>query len=334
MQDQDQHSAPFGVMLVNLGTPDAPTKQAVRRYLAEFLWDKRVVDVFRPLWWLILHGVILRIRPGKVSKAYASVWTKDGSPLLAISKKQRDAVEQKLEAQFGQKIPVSLAMTYGTPNMEQAGIELRKAGVQKILMLPLFPQFSSSTTAAVYDRLAKALKPCPHLPELRWVNEYHQHPAYIQALAASVRDYWETNGRGDRLLMSFHGIPQRYETKGDPYPSQCRATAKALAEALELTDEQWLCAFQSRFGREEWVKPYTDFTLKDWGKLGMSRVDVISPAFSSDCLETLEELDQENRHTFIEAGGKDYHYIPCLNDRADHIQMMADLVEQNTDGWK
>jgi ferrochelatase len=333
MQNQDQQNASFGIMLVNLGTPDAPTKKAVREYLAEFLWDKRVVDVFRPLWWLILNLVILRIRPGRVAKAYASVWTKDGSPLLAISKKQRQALERKLEETYGRKIPVSLAMTYGTPNMEQAGMELRKAGVQKILMLPLFPQFSSSTTAAVYDRLALGLKACPHLPEIRWVNEYHQHPAYIASLAASVRDYWEQNGRGEKLLMSFHGIPQRYETKGDPYPSQCRATAKALSVALELNEDQWLCAFQSRFGREEWVKPYTDFTLKDWAKQGVSSVDVISPAFSADCLETLEELEVENRHFFIEAGGKQYNYIPCLNDRADHVQMMVDLVQQHTQGW-
>lgn len=333
MQVTSQERAPFGVMLVNLGTPDAPTKKAVRRYLAEFLWDKRVVDVFRPLWWLILHGVILRIRPGRVAKAYASVWTEDGSPLLSISKKQRLALEQSLETHFGQKIPVSLAMTYGSPNMEQAGMELRKSGVTKILVLPLFPQFSSSTTAAVYDRLAKALKPCPHLPELRWVNEYHVHPLYIASLASSVRAYWEQNGRGDKLLMSFHGIPQRYETKGDPYPSQCRATATALAEALSLNKDQWLCAFQSRFGREEWVKPYTDFTLKDWGKQGVSRVDVISPAFSADCLETLEELEVENREFFLAAGGKDYHYISCLNDRSDHIDMMVDLVESNTQGW-
>ncbi len=333
MQNQDQQNAPFGIMLVNLGTPDAPTKKAVRRYLAEFLWDKRVVDVFRPIWWLILHCVILRIRPGRVAKAYASVWTKEGSPLLAISKKQRLALEQKLQDTYGKKIPVSLAMTYGTPNMEQAGMELRKAGVQKILMLPLFPQFSSSTTAAVYDRLAKGLKACPHLPELRWVNEYHQHSGYINSLASSVKEYWEQNGRGDKLLMSFHGIPQRYETKGDPYPRQCRATAKALADALELNDDQWLCAFQSRFGREEWVKPYTDFTLRDWAKQGVARVDVISPAFSADCLETLEELEVENRDFFMEAGGKEYHYISCLNDRSDHIQMMSDLVQQHTQGW-
>lgn len=324
---------PFGILMVNLGTPEAPTAGAVRRYLAEFLWDKRVVDAPRPIWWMVLHGVILRFRPRMVAKGYASIWTDDGSPLMAVSRKQQKALQQRLKETLGSDIPVALAMTYGQPSMEQAGQELRQAGVDKMLVLPLYPQFSSSTTAAVYDRLAKSLKACPHLPETRWINEYHRHPGYIQALANSVKEYWAEHGQGDKLLMSFHGIPQRYEDKGDPYPSQCRATAKAVAEALELDDEQWFCAFQSRFGREEWVKPYTDFTLTDWGKEGVKRVDVISPAFSADCLETLEELDVENRETFIEAGGQDYHYIPCLNDRDDHIQMMVDLVKQHTQGW-
>lgn len=324
---------PFGVLLANLGTPEAPTAKAVREYLAEFLWDRRVVDVPRPIWWMILHGVILRFRPRMVAKGYASIWTDEGSPLMAISKKQQQALKKQLAEAYGEDIPVALAMTYGQPTMEQAGRELRQAGVENMLVLPLYPQFSSSTTAAVYDRLASGLKGCPHLPQTRWVNEYHQHPGYIQALANSVKEYWAEHGQGDKLLMSFHGIPQRYEDRGDPYPSQCRATAKAVADALQLKDDQWFCAFQSRFGREEWVKPYTDFTLKEWGEAGIGRVDVISPAFSADCLETLEELEEENRDNFIEAGGKEYHYIPCLNDRDDHIQMMVDLVKQHTQGW-
>ncbi|WP_420590009.1 ferrochelatase [Bacterioplanoides sp.] len=324
---------PFGVLLANLGTPEAPTAKAVREYLAEFLWDRRVVDVPRPIWWMILHGVILRFRPRMVAKGYASIWTDEGSPLMAISKKQQQALKKQLAEAYGEDIPVALAMTYGQPTMEQAGRELRQAGVENMLVLPLYPQFSSSTTAAVYDRLASGLKGCPHLPQTRWVNEYHQHRGYIQALANSVKEYWAEHGQGDKLLMSFHGIPQRYEDRGDPYPSQCRATAKAVADALQLKDDQWFCAFQSRFGREEWVKPYTDFTLKEWGEAGIGRVDVISPAFSADCLETLEELEEENRDNFIEAGGKEYHYIPCLNDRDDHIQMMVDLVKQHTQGW-
>jgi ferrochelatase len=324
---------PFGVLMANLGTPTAPTPGAVRKYLAEFLWDKRVVDLARPLWWLILHGVILRIRPGRVSKAYASVWTDEGSPLMAISLKQQKALEQALKQQFGCDIPVALCMTYGEPSVEQAGKILRDAGAENMLVLPLYPQYSAATTAAVFDRLAKGLKQCPHLPAMRFVNEYHVHPLYIEALANSVKEYWAEHGRGDRLMMSFHGIPQRYAEQGDPYPEQCKATALALATHLQLKDDQWACTFQSRFGREEWVKPYTDFILKDWGEEGLNRVDIISPAFSADCLETLEELEMENKAYFIEAGGKEYHYIPCLNVRKDHIDMMVDLVTTNTSGW-
>ncbi len=328
-----QQRPPFGVLLANLGTPQAPTASAVRRYLAEFLWDKRVVDAPRPLWWLILNGIILRTRPGRVAKAYASVWTDDGSPLMSISRKQQQALAAALKAEFGCDIPVALAMTYGEPTMEQAGRELRQAGVENMLVLPLYPQYSATTTAAVFDRLAKGLKACPHLPQMRFVNEYHQHPQYIKALADSVREYRARHGSGDKLLMSFHGIPERYERQGDPYPSHCRATAAAVAAELGLADDQWLCSFQSRFGREEWVKPYTDATLEEWGKAGVKRVDVISPAFSADCLETLEELDVENREHFQHHGGGDYHYIPCLNDRADHIAMMTTLVKEHTQGW-
>ena len=324
---------PFGVLLANLGTPKAPTAAAVREYLAEFLWDKRVVDVPRPLWWMILHGVILRIRPGRVAKAYQSVWTEDGSPLMAISRRQQEALKQSLAQEFGCDVPVALAMTYGEPSMEQAGRELREAGVEKMLVLPLYPQFSSSTTAAVFDRLAKGLSVCPHLPEMRFINDYHQHPLYIRALADSVREYRAQHGTGDRLLLSFHGIPERYEHMGDPYPDQCRATASAVAAELGLADDQWLCSFQSRFGREGWVKPYTDETLKQWAKDGVGRVDVISPAFAADCLETLEELQVENRAYFLENGGQAYHYVPCLNDRADHIRLLTTLVKTHTGGW-
>ena len=327
------NTPPFGVMLVNLGTPEAPQASAVREYLKEFLWDRRVVDVPRLIWWPILNGVILRIRPAKVARAYASIWQDGGSPLMVYSKAQRKALEAALKDSFGCDIPVALAMTYGKPTMEEAGQKLRAAGAENILLLPLYPQNSSSTTAAVIDRYAKALKPCPHVPSTRWINGYHTHPLYIGALKASVEEYWSRFGRGDRLLMSFHGVPERYERKGDPYPRQCRETAAALAQALGLEEDQWLCAFQSRFGREEWVKPYTDETLKAWGSAGLERVDVISPAFAADCLETLEELDVENREIFNEAGGHEYHYIPCLNDRPDHIELLVDLVRSNTGGW-
>jgi ferrochelatase len=324
---------PFGVLLVNLGTPEAPTSAAVRAYLKEFLSDRRVVDVPKWLWWPVLNGVILRIRPPRVAKAYASIWTDEGSPLMSISRAQQRALKAALAEEYGCDIPVALAMTYGRPSMEDAGRELRQAGAERLVILPLYPQNSSSTTAAVHDRYARALAPCPHVPASRWITDYHQHPQYIGALADSVRRYWDEHGRPDRLMMSFHGIPKRYETKGDPYPSQCRATAAAVAQALELADDEWICSFQSRFGREEWVKPYTDHTLEEWGKAGVGRVDVISPAFAADCLETLEELEVENREVFMEAGGKEYHYIPCLNDSADHINMMVSLVRENAQGW-
>ena len=327
------NAAPYGVLMVNLGTPKEPTAAAVREYLAEFLWDRRVVDVPRPLWWLILNGVILRVRPGRVAKAYASIWRDEGSPLMHYSKAQQRALKEALKKQTGMDIPVALAMTYGEPTMEQAGMELRKAGVEKMLILPMYPQNSGSTTGAVYDRLSKGLARCPHIPEMRWVNHYHNHPLYIQALANSVQEYWQQHGRGDRLMMSFHGVPERYETNGDPYPSQCRETARLLAEALQLKDGEWICSFQSRFGREEWVKPYTDFTLEAWGKEKAGRVDIISPAFAADCLETLEELAVENRENYLEAGGSDYHYIPCLNDREDHVELLVRLVTDNTCNW-
>lgn len=324
----------FGVLLVNLGTPDAPTPEAVRRYLGEFLWDKRVVDTPRPLWWLILHGVILRLRPRRVAKAYQSVWMDEGSPLLVIGRRQQRALAAALERRFSETIPVELAMTYGQPSMEEAGLKLRDAGVERILVVPLYPQFSRSTTAAVFDRLARALAACPHLPELRFVRDYHDHPAYIQALAASIREHWQAHG-GERgkLILSYHGIPKRYTDSGDPYARHCARTSELVAESLGLADDDWQMTYQSRFGREEWLKPYTDETLKEWGHAGVKHVDIVSPAFAADCLETLEELEVENRENFIQAGGKTYRYIPALNDRTDHIDLLTQLVAQHTQGW-
>ncbi len=325
---------PFAVLLVNLGTPDAPTPSAVKKYLAEFLWDRRVVDVARPLWWLILHGIILRFRPGRVAKNYQQVWTEEGSPLLAISKQQRQGLEAKLEDTLGEKIPVLLAMTYGSPSMEDAGRQLRKLGVEKLLVLPLYPQFSSSTTAAAFDRLAASLKKCPHWPELRFIRDYTTHPAYIRALAHSVRQSWQSQGKDtDPLIMSFHGIPQRYITKGDPYAAHCEATADALATELGLQPEQWKLTYQSRFGREPWLQPYTDETMRTLGAAKSEGISVICPGFSADCLETLEEIEDENREYYEEAGGKGFTYIPALNARPEHIQMMQELVIQHTQGW-
>ena len=327
-----QQSTKFGILMVNLGTPEAPTPKAVKAYLKEFLSDVRVVDSPRLIWWFVLR-VILLIRPKPVSKAYQSVWMKEGSPLLVISKRQAKALSQQIRQNTGQDIPVELAMTYGTPSIESGLLHLKQQGIERILIFPMYPQYSSSTTAAIYDKIATILKDQPLIPETRWINQYHDQPNYINALAESVKQQWQKGGRSEKLLMSFHGVPERYTTKGDPYEHQCRATANMLAEKLELKPEQWQCCFQSRFGREEWVKPYTDHTLMQWGKDGIKSVDIISPAFSVDCLETLEEIQVENKEYFLEAGGEIYNYIPALNDNKDHIEMLSQLVQQHTQGW-
>ncbi|MFT4765798.1 MAG: ferrochelatase [Oleispira sp.] len=334
--DQVNNSAPkaksFGILMVNLGTPEAPTPKAVRAYLKEFLSDVRVVDAPRLIWWFVLR-VILLIRPKPVAKAYKSVWMEEGSPLLVISKRQAAALQQQLKQDMGKDIPVELAMTYGNPSILSASNALRSKGVERILILPMYPQFSSSTTAAIYDKLSDLLKQCPHLPEMRWIRDFHDVPDYINALAHSVEQQWQKTGRSEKLLMSFHGVPERYTAKGDPYERQCRKTAALLAEKLALQPEQWQCCFQSRFGREEWVKPYTDHTLTQWGKDGIKSVDIICPAFSADCLETLEEIQAENKEYFLEAGGEQYNYIPALNDNPDHIGMLSKLIQQHSQGW-
>lgn len=325
----------FGVLLVNLGTPDRPDAAAVRAYLAEFLWDKRVIRMPRLLWWLILHGIILRVRPRKAARLYQSIWTPDGSPLLAFSRRQQQALQKALQEQTGTIIPVELAMTYGNPGLPQALDRFENQGIQRILVLPLFPQHSATTSAAAFDAIARALQDRPHLPGLHFIRDYCHEPAYLDALAASVRRHWDKHGMPDRLLLSFHGIPQRYEDQGDPYPGLCRDTAQGVAQRLGLTDHQWRASFQSRFGREEWVKPYTDQLLQEWGaQEGINRVDVICPAFAVDCLETLEEIAVQNRNLFLSAGGKEYHYIPCLNDNPEQIALFAALVQRHSLPWR
>ena len=315
-----------GVMLVNLGTPDAPTAPAVKRYLAEFLHDHRVVDLTRWLWCPILHGIILQTRPKRVARAYAEVWTDAGSPLLAISRQQQNAVKAELQ-QRGYDLPVELAMTYGNPSMADGLQALMDQGVEEVILLPLYPQYSATTTGAVFDKLAKVIAKRPEFPALNFIRDYYRTDGYLDALAQSVRDHWQAHGKGERLLISFHGIPKRYADNGDPYPQHCHYTAEQLAARLGLKDGEWLCSFQSRFGREEWLQPYTDKTLEQWGK-EISKVDVICPAFAADCLETLEEIQVENRDIFCDAGGQGLSYIPALNDRADHIRLLSDLIEQ------
>ncbi|TCK17960.1 ferrochelatase [Thiogranum longum] len=322
-----------GVLLVNLGTPDKPDAPSVRRYLAEFLWDPRVVEIWRPLWWLILHGVILRIRPRKVAALYRSVWTPEGSPLLVIPQKQTERVAKKLAGIVPGRVETVLAMRYGSPSIQEGLETLRQRGARRLLVLPLYPQYSATTTASVFDEVTRVLGQRRLVPGLRFIQHYHDDPAYINALAASIREHWDVHGRPDKLLMSFHGIPRRCLLAGDPYFCEVQKTGRLLAETLGLEDDQWFLAFQSRFGREEWLKPYVDQTLRDWGAAGVGRVDVVCPGFSADCLETLEEISVQNRETFIESGGSEYHYIPALNERQDHIEALSQLLVRNMAGW-
>ena len=312
-----------GVLLVNLGTPDAATPAAVRRFLSEFLHDKRVVSLTRWLWCPILHGVILPIRSPKVAKLYQSVWMDQGSPLLVYSQRQVAKLQDKLQ------MPVALGMTYGNPSLK-SGIEaLMAQGVEEVIVLPLYPQYSGTTTAAVSDGLTKAFKQLPVIPGYRFIRDYYGHPSYVKALAESVRKHWRENGQGDHLVCSFHGIPKRLADQGDIYPQHCEQTTELLAQELGLSADKITMTYQSRFGREEWLKPYTDETLEELPKQGIKKLDIMAPAFSVDCLETLEEISDQCKETFIEAGGEAFSYIKCLNDNDEHIQMMGELVEMH-----
>ena len=322
----------LGVLLVNLGTPNAPTAGAVRRYLGEFLWDRRVVSIPRPLWWLILNGVILRLRPPVVARKYAKVWLEGGSPLLVYTLAQAEALQARFAAE-ARPVTVLPAMRYGEPSIASALTRLRDQNVDRVLVLSMYPQYSSTTTAAVLDAVAGALASELRVPELRFVNDYFDDAGYISALADSVRESWAANGRAERLLFSFHGLPQRLVKAGDPYRDHCLETAGRLAEALGLRDDEWLTAFQSRFGREEWLRPYTDETLRAWGQGGTASVDVLCPGFPADCLETLEEVAMENRDVFLEAGGQAYRYIPALNAGPQHIRALHDIAARHLAGF-
>jgi len=323
----------LGILITNLGTPDAPTPEALRRYLGEFLWDPRIVEMPRPLWWLILHGIILRIRPRRAARAYQTVWTEQGSPLLAISRLQAAALQQSLEKQLAGPVKVVLGMRYGNPSIAAALEELRTANVRRLLVLPLYPQYSASTAASTFDAVADVLKRWRWLPDFRFVMHYHDHPAYLDAVAESIRAHRATHPGEAKLLFSFHGLPKRFLLNGDPYHCECHATARLIAQRLGLNAEQWQVAFQSRFGREEWLKPYTDHTLKAWGKAGVERVQVVCPGFSADCLETLEEITEQNREVFLHASGKHFEYIPALNDSPLHIAALTRLIQEQACGW-
>ncbi|GHA48316.1 ferrochelatase [Photobacterium aphoticum] len=319
--------AQYGVLLVNLGTPDEATPAGVKRFLSEFLHDQRVVDMTRWLWCPLLHGVILPVRSPKVAKLYQAVWMDEGSPLMVYSKRQQQQLAQMLD------VPVELGMTYGNPSIASGLAALKAQGCEKVLVLPLYPQYSRTTTAAVFDKVAKVLKAQADIPELRFVNQYFDHPAYIEALAGSVSAFWAEHGEPDYLLCSYHGIPKRYADNGDPYPEHCSGTTALLAEKLALPQDKMSMSYQSIFGREEWLKPYTEGTIKALAEKGIKRLDVICPAFSVDCLETLEEIAEECKAVFLAAGGERLNLIPCLNDDPAHIALMAQLVEQHTQGW-
>ncbi|KAB2824056.1 ferrochelatase [Aliivibrio sp. S4TY2] len=310
-----------GVLLVNLGTPTAPTTSAVKTFLSEFLHDKRVVDMNRFLWCPLLHGVILPIRAPKVAKLYESVWMDEGSPLMVYSKRQAAALHSFLN------VPVELGMTYGEPSIKSGIERLEAQGCDEIVILPLYPQYSRTTSAAVFDQIAKQYKTTSVLPDFSLVHNYHDHPLYIKALAESIRLSWEKKGKGDYVLCSYHGIPQRFVDNGDIYAKHCERTTELLAQELGLTSEQIGMSYQSRFGREAWLQPYTSEMLTELTPKGIKSLDIISPAFSSDCLETLEELSEECKEIFMEAGGQKYTFIPCLNDDELHIEMMADIVK-------
>lgn len=317
-----------GVLLCNLGTPDAPGTSELRRYLKQFLSDPRVVEVPRLIWWLILNLIILRIRPRRSAKLYKSVWTKDGSPLLVHSQAQADGVKKLLDEKYDRDIPVVLGMRYGNPSIESAINELTEQNVREITILPLYPQYSGATTGSTFDAVADVFKKTRWVPQLNFINGYHQSEAFLDALCASINRHIEKHGQPDKLLMSYHGTPQSYLKKGDPYHCLCHQTTRLIVERMGLDADKVMTTFQSRFGREPWLQPYTDKTLETMPEEGIKHVAIMCPGFSSDCLETIEEINMEARESFIHAGGEQFHYIPCLNDDPEHIEALASIVSK------
>jgi ferrochelatase len=320
------------VLLCNLGTPDAPTAPALRRYLAEFLGDPRVVEIPRLLWLAILHGIILRVRPAKSAAKYATIWTDEGSPLKVWTERQAQALQARFDAD-GLSVQVRYAMRYGQPAMPQVLDELKAAGATRILIVPAYPQYSATTTASVMDAVYRWGLRTRRLPELRFINQYHDDPQYIRALADSVQAQWAQSGRGQKLVMSFHGVPERTLHLGDPYHCACYKTARLLGQALGLTPKDYVVTFQSRFGKAKWLEPYTEPTLEALAQEGVKTVDVICPGFTSDCLETLEEIAQEAQHAFLQAGGERFTYIPCLNDNPTWVQGLEQICLNHLQGW-
>ncbi|MBM3397700.1 MAG: ferrochelatase [Betaproteobacteria bacterium] len=329
-----QHGQPArtAVLYCNLGTPSAPTAPALRKYLAEFLGDSRVVEIPKPIWWLILHGIILRVRPAKSAAKYASIWTEQGSPLKAFTEQQAQSLGTALNER-GHHVTVRYAMRYGQPSIPEQLNALKAEGVQRVLIVPAYPQYSGTTTASVFDAVYRWGLKTRLIPEMRFVNRYHDDPRYIAALAQTVRAHWAAHGQAEQLVMSFHGVPERTLQLGDPYHCECMKTGRLLAEALGLRKDQYKLTFQSRFGKAKWLEPYTEPTLVAMAGQGVKKVDVICPGFTSDCLETLEEIQQEAQEAFLHAGGESFSYIPCLNNHAQWIEALADISLDHMQAW-
>ncbi len=323
----------IGILLANLGTPDAPDAKSLRKYLGQFLMDRRVVEIPRFIWCWILHFIILVFRPRASAKKYKQIWTRSGSPLLVNAKKQKKMLQQNIKSSKLQPILVELGMSYGNPSMASAFKKLRDNNCTKILFFPLYPQYAASSSASAMDSLWRILLRTRNVPEIRTIRHYHDHPAYINALKHSVLNFWAKNGRPSKLVMSFHGVPKKSLMQGDPYHCECHKTGRLLAEALKLNDNQYKVCFQSRFGKAEWLKPYFSDVIADLGKINEKNVHVICPGFSSDCLETLEEINMEGKEIFMENGGKSYNYIPCLNDAPEWINAMQEIADSYLHGW-
>ena len=321
-----------GVLITNLGTPDAPKKAELKRYLKEFLSDPRVVELPRLLWWLILNVGILNIRPKRSAKAYSTVWTDRGSPLMYHTQDQTDALRVALTQQYGDDIVVEFAMRYGSPSIDTVVDNMLQQGVRKLVVLPLYPQYCASTSASTFDAIAQSFAKKRWIPELRFVTQYHDNEHYIKAMADKIQSYWDINGRADKLVFSYHGIPKKYLLNGDPYHCQCHKTSRLIAEALNLKDDEHFTSFQSRFGREEWLTPYTDHSLMAMPEQGVKSVQMVCPGFSADCLETLEEIGVENRDYFLQAGGERYEYIDALNADDGHIEALIKVLQPNLQG--
>ena len=322
----------IGVLITNLGTPDAPNKKELKVYLNQFLSDPRVIELPKILWQIILKLVILQIRPSKSAEAYKQIWTDKGSPLLDIANRQLDKIQSSFSSK-NENIVFEVGMRYGNPSIPDALLKLQKKQVRRLLVLPMYPQYCAATTGSTFDEVTNVLQKWRWIPEMRFINQYFEEKNYIEALSNSIKSFWKKTSKPQKIIFSYHGIPKRYLTNGDPYHCFCLKTTRLVKEQMGLSDDEIMTTFQSRFGREEWLKPYTSETLKELPKQGIKNIHIISPGFSSDCLETLEELEEENKEYFMESGGENYHYIPCLNDHDDHIDVFVNLIKKHTQGW-